>query len=74
MIIQAKDTPFFEKIYNEWLYDSSNIDFDHYVKRRYQLVIEKEHNYKRIVYWRTGHGNFIFDSELDYFLTIMRLS
>lgn len=72
MKIPASRTPFFARMfYEEWMetYIYDYVDFSHYVKDQYNLTITRD--LYESFYW--DHAFFIFDSEEDYFLTIMKL-
>lgn len=71
MKIIAKGTPFFKNIYDDW-YDSQTRerqDFVFWLKNKYNLDITSTEN---IYFWEDEM--LVFESEEDYFLTIMKLS
>lgn len=68
MKIIAKTTPGFNKIYRNWLtnYDDS-YDFDFWIKNRYNLDITRNDD---ICMWEDE--SFVFESEEEYFLYLLR--
>lgn len=76
MKIQAKETPFYSRLYNEWLYKFIFLSFDQFLQKKYNLKITINHDHNKIATIQDPWGleDFIFDSELDYFFTVIQLS
>lgn len=71
MKIQAKETPFINSLLDEWhnkVVHGEQIYFHQFLKKQYDIEITQGNAYL----W--SHEYFIFESELDYFMVLMRLS